>query len=100
MLGSTPKRFAILGTPSARSGVLFKGDRYPRAAKLLALFFGPTKPGTHAFMDHRALELGEDPHHLKERFAGGHGGIQPLLVQEEIDAGGVDLRQEADQVLR
>jgi hypothetical protein len=56
------------------------------------------KPRPHPLLDHRSLELGEDAHHLEWRLPGGRGGVDALLMQEQVDAEGVDLRQEAHKV--
>jgi hypothetical protein len=40
-------------------------------------------------LEHRPLELGEDPHHLEQGLASGCGRIDALLVQEEVDVSGV-----------
>ena len=51
-------------------------------------------------MDHGALELGKHAHHPKHRLTGRRSGVEPLLMQEQIDAEGMQLRQEGDQVLQ
>jgi hypothetical protein len=49
---------------------------------------------------HRALELGEDAHHLEHRLAGRGAGVEALLVQVQIDALGMQLGEEPDQLLQ
>ena len=68
--GSTPKRLAILRTPSVRPGA-FRAQfwRYSRPPELLALCLGPPKSGPHPLLNNRALELGEDAKHLKHGLA-------------------------------
>jgi hypothetical protein len=61
---------------------------------------GTRKTSTHTLLDHRTLQLGKDAHHLKQRFARRCSRVQPLLMQEQVDTGGVELGQEADQVLQ
>jgi hypothetical protein len=41
---------------------------------------------------------GKDAHHLKHRPAGGRGGIKALLMQEQIDAFGMKVSEEAEQI--
>src|SRR5262249_30342565 len=53
-----------------------------------------------SFLDHRPLEFGEYAHHLEHGFACRRGGVEPLLMQVEIDPQGVNFRQEADEVLK
>jgi hypothetical protein len=50
--------------------------------------------------DHRALELGKDPHHLEERFARWGRGVDALLMQIELDALRVNLPKEANEMLQ
>jgi len=52
-------------------------------------------------LDHGALELGKHTHHLKHRLARRRRRVEPLLMQEQVDAEGMQLRQEGDhQVLQ
>jgi len=60
----------------------FYGLAYPWAAKLLALFYGPPKPGIDALADHTALELSECASNLKHQLAGRGGGVDRLLFKE------------------
>jgi hypothetical protein len=73
---------------------------YPGPAKLLALTTRPRKASADSFLNHGALKLGEDAHHLKHRLAGGCRRVEALLVQKEIDAHRVKLREEAHKVLQ
>jgi hypothetical protein len=52
------------------------------------------RPGADSFLNHRALELGKYAQHLKHGFAGGRRGVEPLLMQEKVDAQRVQLGQE------
>ena len=46
------------------------------------------------------IELSEDAHHPGTgAFPARRGGVDALLMQEQVDAEGVDLRQEAHKVL-
>ena len=65
---------------------LFELGVYPRAAKLFALTLGPRKPSTDSFLNHRALELGEDAHDLKHGLAGWRRGVETLLMQKKVNA--------------
>jgi hypothetical protein len=47
------------------------------------------RPAFDAFHDHGALKFAEHAKHLKHRLSGWGAGIDPLLVQIEIDAFGV-----------
>jgi hypothetical protein len=42
-------------------------------------------------LDDRAFELGKHAKHLEHRFPGGSGRVESLVMQEEIDPGGVKL---------
>src|SRR5262249_31689167 len=70
---------------------LLKLGGYPRPAKLFALLFGPPKPGTDSFCDHRTLKLGKYTHHLEHRLARRRRCVQALLVQEQVDVEGMQL---------
>ena len=58
------------------------------------------RPARNSFLNHGALELGKHAHHLKHRLTGRRRRVEPLLVQEQVDAEGMQLRQEGDQVLQ
>jgi hypothetical protein len=91
-----------IGTPGRPKGgkdLRLQLRRYSRPAELLAFGLGAPEAGTHPFLNDRALELGEDTKHLKHRLAAWCRRIDPLLVQEEVNAGGMDFREEGDQVL-
>jgi hypothetical protein len=79
---------------------LFQLGGYPRPAEVLALTASPFHACADTLLDDRALELGEDTKHLKHGLAPRRGGVDALLMQEEVDANGVDFRQEADEVLK
>jgi len=66
--------------------------RYSWTTKLLALCLRPSETGTDTLLNDRAFEFGENTQHLKHGLAAWGGRIDPLLVQEEIDASGVDFR--------
>jgi hypothetical protein len=46
------------------------------------------------------LEFGEEAEHLKHGAARGRCGIQPLKMKEQVNAGLVQIREEADKVLQ
>jgi hypothetical protein len=68
------------------------------AELLLALGHHACQARLDALPDHGALELGEDAHHAEHGRAGRRRGVQRLLVEEEVDAGGVQLLQGVDEV--
>jgi hypothetical protein len=70
------------------------------AAELLALSLGPPQAGTYTFLNHCSLELRKDAHHLEHSLAGWRGGVEPLLMQEQVYTERVQLGQEADEVLQ
>src|SRR6516165_11441475 len=70
---------------------LLKLSRYARPPKSFALVLGPPKPRADSFCDHRPLKLGKHTHHLKHGLAARRRGVQALLVQEQVDAKGVQL---------
>jgi hypothetical protein len=43
-------------------------------------------------LDDRALELRKDTKHLKHGLAARRRGVDALLMQEQIDTGGMDFR--------
>src|SRR4029077_14514333 len=49
-------------------------------------------------LNHRPLELGKDPDDPEERLAGRRGGVDAMLVNEEVNFLRVDLGEEIDQV--
>jgi len=69
-----------------------------RAAKLHALGFGSGLTGDDPAGDDRPLELGEDAQHLEEHPAAGRARVDGLLVEIEVAASGLDVRQEAHQI--
>jgi hypothetical protein len=66
--------------------------------ELFALAPGPRQPGTNALLDHRALELGKDAHHLKHGLAGRGRGVEALLMQEQVDPQGVQFGEKSSQM--
>ena len=58
----------------------------------------PCQPSHDTFPDHGAFKLGKHAKHLKHRAAGRRGGVEPLLMQIQVDALGVEFLQDADQV--
>ncbi len=52
-----------------------------------------------AVSNHGTLKLSKDPHHLEQGFAGWGGGVQTLLVEVEVNAGCLQVRQEGYEVL-
>jgi hypothetical protein len=79
---------------------LFQLGGYPRPPEPFSFALGPRQASTDSFLDHGALELGKHAHHLKHRLTGRRSGVEPLLMQEQVDAKGMQLRQEGDQVLQ
>ena len=67
---------------------------YRRSAKPFPLATGPRQPSADSFLDHRPLELGEYAHHLKHRLVGRCRGVDPLLVQEQVDLERMQLGQQ------
>jgi hypothetical protein len=57
--------------------------------RLLAFAVGPRKPSTDSFCNDGSLELSEHTYHLKRRLACRSSRVEPLLVQEQVDAEGV-----------
>jgi hypothetical protein len=81
---STPGRF------QSGTDLRFQLRRYPRPSELLALCLGPPKTGPYPLLNNRALELGEDAKHLKHGLAARRCGVDALLVQEQVNASGMD----------
>jgi hypothetical protein len=69
-------------------------------AALGAARLGPGNAGAHPLDNHAPLELGKHTHHLKHGLAGRRRGVDALLMQGKVDAERVQLREEADQVLK
>src|SRR5262249_52433783 len=59
---------------------------------------GPRQAGHHAFLDDGPLELGEHAQHLEEGLAGRRRGIDPLLMEIQAQALGMDLAEGGDEV--
>jgi hypothetical protein len=49
-------------------------------------------------LDHRSLKLSEHTHDPEECLSGRRRGVDALLVNEEVNLRGVDLREEIDEV--
>src|SRR5215471_13290785 len=93
------RRFAHRqAAPASLTDSFLKRRRYRRSAKLFALVPGPRKASTASFLNHGALKLGKDTHHLKHGLAGGCRRVEALLVQEQVNAKRVQFRQEADHL--
>ena len=69
-----------------RLDLFFQLGRNGRPAEALAFSPGPRKAGADALADNGALELREDAQHLEHRLARRGRRIQPLLMQEQVDA--------------
>jgi hypothetical protein len=104
--GLTPNRSATTRTPGLPGSfrafwIRFSSSGASRgSAELLALAYGPLKAGTDPFLDHGPFELGKYAHHLKHCLAGRRRGVEPLLMQVEVNPQRVNFGQEADQVLQ
>src|SRR3954469_3017310 len=70
------------------------------ATTVLAVGLSPSDACVHALADHGTLELSEDAHHLKHCLAGRRRSVDSLLVEKEVDAQGMQLREEAAEVLQ
>jgi hypothetical protein len=55
---------------------------------------------TTSLDDHGALEFAEHAEHLEHRLTGWRAGIDPLLMEVEIDAFGMQFAEERDQLLQ
>jgi hypothetical protein len=55
-----------------------------RPAQRLTFILGSPQAGTDTFLDHRALKLGEDSHHLEKRLAGWRRRVDTLGLEEQI----------------
>ena len=75
--------------------LLLQRRGYWRPTKTLPLAPGPRKPGADAFLNHGTLELGKYAHHLKHRLACRRRGVEPLLMQEQVDVEGMQLDRKA-----
>ena len=94
VLGLMPNSSAIFRTPLVRPGS-FRAARMrvsssgPRPAQPLTFILGSPQAGTDTLLDHRALKLGEDAHHLEERLTGWRRGVDTLGLEEQINFQGV-----------
>jgi hypothetical protein len=66
--------------------------------KLLTVSSSTGQSSHHSFSYHRSLKLSEHTEHLEHCPTGGSGRIEPLLMQEQIDPLGVEVRQEAQEI--
>ena len=73
--------------------------RYLRATADPSFLPGPSQTCPDALLNHSAFELGEHAAHLEHGFAGGRGGVDPLLMQVEVNTLRVDFAKEGDKVL-
>jgi len=70
-----------------------------RPAEPLSLGPSPCKPGACPLANHRGLEFRKDSQHLEQRPARWRRCVERLLVQEQIDIGGLQLAQKCNEVL-
>jgi hypothetical protein len=56
------------------------------------------RPAHDPLANHRAFELGKHTQHLEHRSAGRRRRVEALLVQEQVDALGVEFAEEVQQV--
>ena len=78
----------------------FFTPRYRWAPQTLARRSRSRQARLDALDNHRALELGEDPNHLKHRLASRRRRVDPLLMQIQIDALGMQFAEKRDKVLQ
>jgi hypothetical protein len=95
----------VLGGDHADAWPILLAQRRPDCSLNVAGDLRPTQllapqACTHALLYHCALELGENAHHLKHGLAGRRRGVEALLMQEQVDAQGMQLGQERHQVLQ
>ena len=89
----------------ARAGRQLRSDALDDIAfhrttpKSLSLRSCPRKARFDTLDNHRPLELGKDAHHLEHRLARWGAGVETLRMEVEINALGVNLSQEAYEVL-
>ena len=85
LLTECARRFASLaGRPS---------EAFPLAPR-------PLKTRFDTLDNHRALEFAEHAEHLKHDLTGWCAGVDPLLMEVEIDPLGVQFAEERDQLLQ
>ena len=70
----------------------------PPTAETDPLLFRSREPSEHPLSDHGPFELGKNTHHLKHCPTRRCGGIEALLMQEKIDAFGVQCPQDIQEV--
>ena len=68
----------------------------PSAPKALALCLRSRQSSHDPLPNHRAFELGEYPHHLEHRPTPGRRGVEALLVEEKVNALGMQLAQQVE----
>ena len=76
---------------------LVRGCRTPEALALSACSGEACHRPVH---ENSPLEFGEDAEHLEHGAARGRRGVQPLEMQEQVNPGRVQIREEADKVLQ
>ena len=90
-------------TPSVRPG-LFSAARI-RFSKSAAIRGRPScfpsllaraRPARTRSLNHRALELGKDTHHLKHGLTGWRACVEALRFEEQVDPCGVQFAQKAN----
>src|SRR5262245_57212240 len=74
--------------------------RHLRATEPLPLCPGPRQACANSLLDQGSLELSKDPEHLEHCPAGRGVGVEALLMQVQVDALGVQLAEEGDEVLQ
>jgi len=81
------------GPPRSRQSLadsLFQCGGDWRTSEAFTLTPGPREASTDSFLNHRPFELGKYAHHPKHPLRGMcRRGVQPLLVQEQVDLEGV-----------
>jgi len=58
------------------------------------------KPGANPLADHHPFELSKHPAHLEHGLASRCGGVDALMMQVLIDAFGLQIRMQRDELLQ
>src|SRR5882762_5735850 len=74
------------------------GRRHWAPTELCPFRFGPRQARVHPFSNDAALKLCKYAEHLEHRFARGRRRVEPLLMQEQIDAPVMKSLQDAEQI--
>ena len=96
---------AVMPFPAAKaaSTAASLSSEFPRPPDRLsasrAPLAGSGNAATDALNDHGPLELGEHAEHLKHRLAARDCRIEPLLMQIQVNAFGVQIAEERHEVL-